>query len=181
MTFENNFFNHSKEYIFLDNETLLNQRQKIFEKISQKNFDKKNNESLKNVTISELSNFDYFYKTDNEDPKVSIIDKYNYEIKVVNGICKNYEDENIEIRNLTNLDFKSFLNQDNHNLNDINCDIQEYGPIIKHSLGWVACSKREVIESGDHFIIFGNVKAVSPNDSKKKPLIFWSGNFQNLK
>ena len=71
--------------------------------------------------------------------------------------------------------------KNNHNLNDINCDIQEYGPIIKHSLGWVACSKREVIESGDHFIIFGNVKAVSPNDSKKKPLIFWSGNFQNLK
>ena len=71
--------------------------------------------------------------------------------------------------------------KNNHNLNDVNCDIQEYGPIIKHSLGWVACSKREVIESGDHFIIFGNVKAVSPNDSKKKPLIFWSGNFQNLK
>ena len=30
MTLENNFIHHSKEYIFLDNETLLNQREKIF-------------------------------------------------------------------------------------------------------------------------------------------------------
>jgi flavin reductase (DIM6/NTAB) family NADH-FMN oxidoreductase RutF len=70
--------------------------------------------------------------------------------------------------------------KNNHNLNDTNCDIQEHGPIIKHSLGWVACSKREVIESGDHFIIFGNVNAVSSYGNEKKPLIFWSGNFQNL-
>ena len=71
--------------------------------------------------------------------------------------------------------------KDNHNLNNTNCDIQEYGPILKNSLGWAACSKREVIEYGDHFIIFGNVKAVSPSDSEKKPLVFWSGNFQNIK
>ena len=33
MTFENNFIHHSKEYIFLDNETLLSQRAKTFKKI----------------------------------------------------------------------------------------------------------------------------------------------------
>ena len=124
MTFENNFINHSKEYIFLDNETLLNQRQEIFNKISKKDYDKKNNESLKHITISDLSNFDYFYKPESEDSKVSIIDKNNYEIRVVNGICKNYEDDNIEIRNFTNLDFKSFLNQDN-NLDDIIIDFNK--------------------------------------------------------
>ena len=125
MTFENNFINHSKEYIFSNNETLLNQRQKIFEKISKNNFDKKNNESLKHITISDLSNFDYFYKPENEESKVLIIGKHNYEIRVVNGICKDYEDENIEIRNLTNLDFKSFLNQDNYNLDDIIIDFNK--------------------------------------------------------
>ena len=51
MTFENNFINHSKEYIFLDNETLLNQREETFKKIFQKNYDKKNNESLKKKTL----------------------------------------------------------------------------------------------------------------------------------
>ena len=125
MTFENNFINHSKEYIFLNNQTLLNQRQKKFEKISQRNYDKKNNESLKHITISDLSNFDYFFKPKNEDSKISITDKYNYEIRVVNGICKNYEDDNIEIRNFTNLDFKSFLNQDNNNLDDIIIDFNK--------------------------------------------------------
>ena len=99
MSLENNFSHHSKEYIFLDNETLLNQREQVFKKIIQKNYDKKNNESLKNITISDLEKFDYFYKPKKEDPTVSIIDNYNYEIRVVNGQCKNYEDDNIEIRN----------------------------------------------------------------------------------
>ncbi len=109
MTFENNFINHSKEYIFSDNKILSNQRERIFKKITKKNYDKKNNESLKNLTISDLSKFDYFYKPIKEVSKVSLIDNFNYEIKLVNGICKNYEDDNIEIRNLTNLDFKIFL------------------------------------------------------------------------
>ena len=50
MTFENNFINHSKEYIFLDNDFLLNHRKKAFNKIIQKDYDKKNNESLKNIS-----------------------------------------------------------------------------------------------------------------------------------
>jgi len=45
-------------------------------------------------------------------PKISLIDNLNYEIRVINGICKNYEDDNIEIRNITNLDYKNFLDQD---------------------------------------------------------------------
>ena len=57
MTFENNFINHSKEYIFLDNEILLNEREETFKKIFQKNYDKKNNESLKNISIADLSKF----------------------------------------------------------------------------------------------------------------------------
>ena len=125
MTFENNFINHSKEYIFSDNYILTKQREKAFKKIIQKNYDKKNNESLKNITISDISKFDYFYKPIKQDAKVSLIDDLSYEIKVVNGICKNYEDDNIEIRNLTNLDFKTFLNQDNDNLDDIIIDFNK--------------------------------------------------------
>ena len=87
MIFENNFNNHSKEYIFLDNETLLQQRDKIFKKISQKKYDKKNNESLKNITISDLSEFDYFYKPENADPKISLIDIYRSIIPFVIVMC----------------------------------------------------------------------------------------------
>jgi Fe-S cluster assembly protein SufD len=125
MNLENNFINHSKEYIFLDNEFLLNQRLSIFKKILQKNYDKKNNESLKNITISDLSKFDYFYQPNKEESKVLLIDDLNYEIKLVNGICKNYEDDYIEIRNFTNLDFKRFLNQHNNNMEDIIIDFNK--------------------------------------------------------
>ncbi len=125
MTFENNFINHAKEYIFSDNETLLNQRENSFKKIFKKNYDKKNNESLKNISISDLGEFDYFYKPEKVDPKILLIDSLNYEITLVNGICKNYEDDNIEIRNFTNSDFKSFLNQDNNNLDDIIIDLNK--------------------------------------------------------
>ena len=125
MTFEINFNNHSKEYIFLENETLFKQRKKIYNKIIQKDYDKKNNESLKNITISDLSEFNYFYKPKNEKPKVLLIDKLNYEIEIINGICKNYEDDNIEIRNLTKIDFKNFLNQDINNLDDIIIDFNK--------------------------------------------------------
>ena len=71
--------------------------------------------------------------------------------------------------------------KNNHNLDNTNCKIEEYGPTINESLGWMACSKRNVVESGDHFVIFGNVDKISSLDNKRSPLIFWSGKFENLK
>ena len=159
MTFENNFINHSKEYIFLENKTLLNQREKIFKRISQKNYDKKNNESLKNISISDLSKFDYFYKPEKEDSKVLLIDNFNYEIRVLNGICKNYEDDNIEIRNLTNLDFKSFLNQNNNNLDDIIIDFNKIflnSGIFFNIKSNSKLNIRLIHNSSDNFTIFQN-------------------------
>ena len=93
MTLESNFINHSKEYIFLEDDVLCKQREKTYNKILQKDYDKKNNESLKSITISDISNFNYFNKPIKEDSTVLLIDDLNYEIKLVNGICKNYEDD----------------------------------------------------------------------------------------
>ena len=159
MNLENNFNNHSKEYIFLDNEILLNQRNSIFKKIFEKNFDKKNNESLKNITISDLSKFDYFYKPIQEDSKVSLIDDLNYEIKLVNGICKNYEDDFIEIRNITNLDFESFLNQDNNDFDDIIIDFNKIflnSGIFFNIKSDSKLNIRLIHHTSDNFTIFQN-------------------------
>ena len=125
MTFESNFINHSKEYIFLDNDALYKHRDKIYNKIIQKNYDKKNNESLKNITISDICNFDYFYKPDYDNSSVSKIDNLNYEIEIANGICKDYEDDNIEIRNFTKTDYKKFLDQNIQSLDDIIIDVNK--------------------------------------------------------
>ena len=125
MTFEDNFNNHSKEYIFSKDDFLSNERQNIFNKIKLKDFDKKNNESLKNISFSDLSLFDYYYKITDDDPKIVLIDKYTYKINIINGVCKNYEDDNIQIRNITNLDSKKFADQNDKNLNDLVIDFNK--------------------------------------------------------
>ncbi len=159
MSLENNFINHSKEYIFLENETLLNQREEVFKKIFQKKYDKKNNESLKNITITDLSEFDYFYNPKKEDSTISLIDNFNYEIIIANGICKNYEDDNIDIRNLTNLDFKNFLNQKNNDLDDIIIDFNKIFLNSGFILNIKSNSKlkiRLIYNTSDNFTIFQN-------------------------
>ena len=125
MTFEDNFNYHSKEYIFSNDDFLSNERQNIFKKIKLKKFDNKNNESLKNISFSDLSLFDYYYNFTHEVPKVILLDKYNYKINIVNGVCKNYEDDNIEIRNITNLDSTKFVYQNDKNLDDLVIDFNK--------------------------------------------------------
>ena len=67
----------------------------------------------------------------------------------------------------------------NHNLNDIDFINHEFGPIFINSIGWIACSKKETISAGDHSIIIGNVNSFEILNKDKKPLIFWSGEFNN--
>jgi flavin reductase (DIM6/NTAB) family NADH-FMN oxidoreductase RutF len=43
----------------------------------------------------------------------------------------------------------------------------------------VACSKKEIIPSGDHSIVIGSVNNFEILNQNKKPLIFWSGEFIN--
>ena len=50
---------------------------------------------------------------------------------------------------------------------------------LKNSLGWIACSRKEIIPSGDHSIIIGNVDNFKILNKNKKPLLFWSGEFKN--
>jgi len=119
MTLEDNFKQHSKEYFFSNDEFLSKQRLDIFNKIFLKKFDNKNNESLKNLSISDFTLFDYYYQNNNVEPKVTKIENDNYKINIVNGLCKNYSDENIEIRNISSSDFKKFRDQKYEDLNDL--------------------------------------------------------------
>jgi Fe-S cluster assembly protein SufD len=123
MTFEENFKYHTDDYIFSNDNFLVNQRKNFFDKIQLNKYDRKNNESLKNLSISNLSNFNYHYHSFKEEPEVLMFEKENYKIKIVNGKCKNFEDENIEIKNISSSDFKIFNNQKNNNLNDIVLDL----------------------------------------------------------
>ena len=150
MTFESNFINHSKEYIFLDNDALFKNREKKYNKIIQKDYDKKNNESLKNITISDISNFDYFYKPKKDVSKVSLVDNLNYEIEIINGICKNYEDDNIEIRNAKTIYVKVNNKIKFNLLYDKNASLQKkiilpvVGSLPEDALSWDSLLTQEV-------------------------------------
>ena len=125
MTFENNYKLHSKEYIFSNNEILKNKRENIFSKLISKNFDQKNNESLKNISFSDLSVFEYHCKDSNNKPSVHHDNNENYKINIVNGICKNYNDDKIEIRNILDTDSNKFIEQCESHQDDIVLDFNK--------------------------------------------------------
>ena len=111
MTFLDNFKYHSKQFIFSDDKFLLKEREKTFNKIDLNKFDKKNNESLKNINFLDLTSFNYHFEPLKEKPTVKLIEKNFYQINNINGISYDYEDENIEIRNVLSEDFEK--NRDN--------------------------------------------------------------------
>ncbi len=130
MTFLENFNEHSKQYIFSDNNFLLNEREKTFNKINSNDFDKRNNESLKNIALTDLNSFNYYFQPSKEKPKINLIEKNVYEINLINGRCSNYEDENLEIRNLLSNDLEK--NRD-YNTRDFNDIVIDYNTIFLNS------------------------------------------------
>ena len=70
--------------------------------------------------------------------------------------------------------------KENHSFESVNYFDNENGPIIEKSLGWISCSKKEIIKVGDHLIILGSVNNFEIFQNNKKPLIFWSGSYQDL-
>ncbi len=125
MTLENNYKLHSKEYIFSDNKILNDNREYIYSKFLSKKFDKKNNESLKNIFFSDLTTFDYLHDVKNDKPSVFSTDNKNYKINIINGQCKNYKDNKIEIRNIFESDYNKYLDQFEQNNDDIIIDLNK--------------------------------------------------------
>ena len=70
--------------------------------------------------------------------------------------------------------------KENHSFESVNYFDNENGPIIEKSLGWISCLKKEMIKVGDHLIILGSVNNFEIFQNNKKPLIFWSGSYQDL-
>mgnify|MGYP001330745768 FL=1 len=54
----------------------------------------------------------------------------------------------------------------------------DHGLIIKESIGWMACTKNTIIDSGDHSILIANVKDSKTSDGY--PLVFWGSNYRSL-
>ena len=118
-----NFNKHSKYYVFADNKLCLEIRKKIFNKINSKDFEIRNNESLKNINLSDLNSFNYYSPISKQNPSTKLCEKKVYKINIVNGKCQNYEDENIEIRNVLSKDFEKFGHLNYQETDDVVIDL----------------------------------------------------------
>ena len=76
-------------------------------------------------------------------------------------------------------DIASSLAQKNdHILNPDQFTLIDHGLIIKDSIGWMACTKNTIIDSGDHSILTANVYDSQIIDGY--PLVFWGSNYRSL-
>ena len=72
----------------------------------------------------------------------------------------------------------SLAQKNDHILNKEQFYKIDHGLVIKDSIGWIACTKNTIIDSGDHSILIANVKDSKTSDGY--PLVFWGSNYRSL-
>lgn len=54
-------------------------------------------------------------------------------------------------------------------------------PVLRGTLLWIDCELRDEYEAGDHYIVVGEVKELSPGDwNRGEPLVFFKGSYRTL-
>jgi len=62
----------------------------------------------------------------------------------------------------------------------LNFEIIEDCPVLDGTLAAVACKVDKVLDSGDHFMILGQVMAVRYQEEAEKPLLYYRGRYHHL-
>jgi len=94
MNIQDIYKKNKTNFLFSKEIEVENYRKELLLNFINNKYDKKNNESLKNVNLKNFFDFDYKY---NESEEPSLIKKNqdnNYVIKIVNGKCDSFNDEN---------------------------------------------------------------------------------------
>ena len=112
-------YNSNKENLFFsENIKTKNYRKDLISIFNKDSFDKKNNESIKNVNLKKFLDFNYKYKISKEPCSINKNQDNIYNMVSINGNCENYKDEKIEIEKLTQKEFNDFLNNNIVGKND---------------------------------------------------------------
>jgi flavin reductase (DIM6/NTAB) family NADH-FMN oxidoreductase RutF len=94
--------------------------------------------------------------------EITILDKY-----IINFLSEEQKD------------IANSLAQKNDHILNTNQFIQtDKGLVIKDSIGWIACTKNAIIDSGDHSILIANVYDSKISDGY--PLVFWGSNYRSI-
>ena len=123
MYIDKEYLENYKNLLFSDFEEVREERDNVLKRFVPIYFDKKNNESIKNVDNNKLANLNYNYKKPADVDSAIKNSNNSYTIKLFNGKCDNYKDENLEIKNIDSNDSKFFFNNKLANTSDFLIDL----------------------------------------------------------
>ena len=108
MNIQDNYVKNKKNIFFSENKDIQNHREKLINIFENDRFDKKNNESLKNINLKNFIDFKYKYLIPEETSVIYNNNENSYSIVSVNGQCSSFKDDKIEITKILDEDYNDF-------------------------------------------------------------------------
>ena len=118
MNIQDNYQKNKKNIFFSENKDIQTYREKLINIFENDRFDKKNNESLKNINIKNFIDFKYKYLIPEETSVINKNQENSYSIVSVNGQCSSFKDDKIEITKILDEDYNDFSKNDTIENND---------------------------------------------------------------
>ena len=118
MNIQDNYLKNRKNIFFSQNKDIQNHREKLINNFVNDRFDRKNNESLKNINLKNFIDFKYKYLISEETSVINNNQENSYSIVSVNGQCSNFKDDKIEITKILDEDYNDFSENNTIEKND---------------------------------------------------------------
>ena len=118
MNIQDNYLKNKKNIFFSENKDIQTYREKLINIFENDRFDKKNNESLKNINLKNFIDFKYKYLISEETSVINNNHDNSYSIVSVNGQCASFKDDKIEITKILDEDYNDFSKNDTIENND---------------------------------------------------------------
>ncbi len=118
MNIQDNYLKNKKNIFFSENKDIQTHREKLIKIFENDGFDKKNNESLKNINLKNFIDFKYRYLISEETSVINNNQENNYSIVSVNGQCSSFKDDKIEITKIIDEDYNDFSKNETIENND---------------------------------------------------------------
>ena len=118
MNIQDNYLKNKKNIFFSENKDIQTHREKLINIFENDRFDKKNNESLKNINLKNFIDFKYKYLIPEETSVINNNQENSYSIVSVNGQCSSFKDDKIEITKILDEDYNDFSKNNTIEKND---------------------------------------------------------------
>ena len=118
MNIQDNYLKNKKNIFFSENKDIETHREKLINIFENDRFDKKNNESLKNINLKNFIDFNYKYLIPEETSVINTNKENSYSIVSVNGQCSSFKDDKIEITKILDEDYNDFSKNNTIEKND---------------------------------------------------------------